>query len=227
MKTFFSEKEWADIISQNPKPCDQVKEEVWNRTRGSYVLKNIDIFDAKKDFQELENLNTSDLIKEGEVFSRYEYKWDLGEKYIDMSNVGSKSSNYFHQENRFKCDSINAPSPYRTWNDKKFFFTLLNALWTLKVKEVSEDTLRSCIALRKYIASQFRPSSAKAIYEFFKAKNVLDFSAGWGDRLCGFMASEKGEHYVGIDPRKENHPIYEKQAEFYKKNNGFFETDKK
>jgi len=215
LKTFFSEKEWADIVSKNPKPCDQVKEEVWNRTRGSYVLKNIDISDAKKDFQELENLNTSDLIKEGEVFSRYEYKWDLGEKYIDMSNVGSKSSNYFHQENRFKCDSINAPSPYRTWNDKKFFFTLLNALWTLKVKEVSEDTLRSCIALRKYIASQFRPSSAKAIYEFFKAKSVLDFSAGWGDRLTAALSTNGLEEYIGIDPNLNLKDGYDKQIETF------------
>ena len=55
----------------------------------------------------------------------------------------------------------------------------------------------------------------------------MDFSAGWGDRLAGFYASEHGELFVGIDPRKENHPIYEEQAKFYQKHSTFFENDKK
>jgi hypothetical protein len=46
------------------------------------------------------------------------------------------------------------------------------------------------------------------------AQVVLDFSMGWGDRLCGFYAS-KATKYIGIDPRTENHPIYDKQKEFY------------
>ena len=56
--------------------------------------------------------------------------------------------------------------------------------------------------MRKYIASQFRPSAAKAIYDLFEAKNILDFSAGWGDRLCGFLASD-AVSYTGVDPNKE------------------------
>ena len=39
-------------------------------------------------------------------------------------------------------------------------------------------TLRTCIGLRKYIASQFRPSTAKALYDHFEAKKVLDFITG-------------------------------------------------
>jgi hypothetical protein len=58
------------------------------------------------------------------------------------------------------------------------------------------------------------------------AKTVLDFSMGWGDRLAGFYAASTTEHYVGLDPRKENHPIYEQQKEFYDKNLGWFETKK-
>ena len=50
---------------------------------------------------------------------------------------------------------------------------------------------------------------------------------GWGDRLAGFYASEHGKHYVGLDPRKENHPIYKEQSEFYQKHLGFFEHDRK
>jgi DNA modification methylase len=82
------------------------------------------------------------------------------------------------------------------------------------------------IGLRKYICAQFKPNVAKIFYEMFKAKTVLDFSMGWGDRLAGFYASDCTEHYVGLDPRKENHPIYEQQKEFYEKHLGFFENDK-
>jgi coenzyme F420-reducing hydrogenase alpha subunit len=49
---------------------------------------------------------------------------------------------------------------------------------------------------------------------------------GWGDRLAGFYASETSEYYVGIDPRKENHPIYKEQSEFYDKHRTMFEPKK-
>ena len=68
----------------------------------------------------------------------------------------------------------------------------------------------------------YRPT----LYDYFDAKNVLDFSMGWGDRLSGFFASMNTELYVGIDPRKENHDIYEKQASYYQSQLGFFEKDK-
>jgi len=214
----FNEKEWGDIIKSHPKPCDEVKELIWEKTRNHYILKDIDISEAIDDFSNLEKIDSSELIKKGELFSRYDYKWALGENYVDFSNTGGKSSNFFHQDSRFKCDSINAPSPYRTWYDKKFFFTLLNCLWTLKVKEITDDTLRSGIALRKYIASQFRPSAAKAIYEYFDAKNVLDFSSGWGDRVSAAMATDKLESYVGIDPNSVLFDGYNKQIEKFNKN---------
>jgi len=214
----FDNKKWSDILKHYPKPCDDLKEEIWEKTRNFYILKNIDLSEASKDFDDLRKMKTSDLIKKSDLFSRYEYKWNLGDTYIDFSNIGNKSSNYFHQENRYKCDSINAPSPYRTWYDKKFFFTLLNALWTLKVKEVNDDTLRSCIALRKYIASQFRPSAAKTVYEHFQAKNVLDFSAGWGDRLSAAMGTDNLESYIGIDPNKKLLEGYEGQIKHFSKN---------
>jgi tRNA1(Val) A37 N6-methylase TrmN6 len=57
------------------------------------------------------------------------------------------------------------------------------------------------------------------------AKVILDFSAGWGDRLAGFYASS-AKTYIGIDPRKENHPIYREQINFYDKNLGWFEEKK-
>ena len=204
MFTIYNQTEWARILAENPSPSDLVKEDIWNKTR-SYSVPTVEISldDAKEDFKNLIDLDTKPLIKTGDLFSRYEYKWDIGNRYIDSCNVGNKSSNFFHQDLRYRCDSINSPSPYRNWNEKKFFFTLCNALWSLGVSEVTSETLRHCIAMRKYIASQFRPSAAKAIYDHFGAHKVLDFSSGWGDRLSGAMASSTVTDYLGIDPNRE------------------------
>ena len=75
------------------------------------------------------------------------------------------------------------------------------------------------------MASQFKPSIAKAFYDYFGSVNVLDFSAGWGDRLAGFIV-ESTKSFVGIDPNSTNHPNYERQVEFYKKHQTFFEEEK-
>jgi 16S rRNA G966 N2-methylase RsmD len=218
MFTIYTQTEWSKIISENPKPCDIVKEDIWEKTRNLNILKDIELHDAISEFDELKKLDTKKLIKEGETFSRYEYNWDIGPKYIDSCNIGNKSSNYFHQELRYNCDSINSPSPYRTWNDKKFFFTLLNGVWSLKLKEINSETLRTCIAMRKYIASQFRPSAAKTLYEHFSSENVLDFSSGWGDRLSAAMSCDCIKSYTGIDPNSKLYSSYEKQIELFNSN---------
>jgi len=105
--------------------------------------------------------------------------------------------------------------------------SLMGAAYTLKMEKIDKSILRTMLGLRKYICSQFKPNAAKALYDYFDVKNVLDFSAGWGDRLAGFYASMNTELYVGIDPRKENHPIYEEQSKYYANQLGFFETEKK
>jgi hypothetical protein len=189
--------------------------------------------DARKEYLALKGTRYNELLTEGEWFlrkaseSNYPLTFRGKQQFVRRLNTGNSASNYFQQGNRWSVDGTVSPGPARTWASKDFMTSLMGGLYTLKFDEVNRNSLRVCLSLRKYICSQFKPVVAKALYDMVSAKNVLDISAGWGDRLCGFMASEKGEHYVGIDPRKENHPIYEEQYQFYKKHNGFFETDKR
>jgi hypothetical protein len=183
--------------------------------------------DCFNDYRKLKGVKWNDIFIEKKWFARSEYSWDRGDNLVKRLNVGNKSSNYFQQKNRWSVDGSVSPGPLRTWNNKDFMYTLLGSLFTLKVPKVDKSTLRTAISLRKYICSQFKPNVAKVIYDRHKCKNVLDFSAGWGDRLAGFYASDYGELFVGIDPRKENHPIYEEQAKFYQKHSTFFENDKR
>ena len=190
--------------------------------------------DFRKDYGKLKGTWVHDILKEGEWFARSEdgYDYPLEYKgsqwYFSRNNIGNKASNYFQQENRWSVESSSYPGPKRTWETFDFMKSLMGAAYSLKLERIDRSILRTMIGLRKYICSQFKPNVAKALYDYFDSRNVLDFSVGWGDRLAGFYASSKTEMYVGVDPRKENHPIYERQAEHYERmTNNFWETEKK
>lgn len=212
---YISEDMWIDLNYNYTK--DEIKQYISDIIGNQNIelpFRDITLNDVQKDFNDL--MEYTESPTEGKWFTRYDYDEKYPHKDLFFNNIrlGNKSSDYFHQVNRWNCDSINAPSPYRSWHIEKFRLTLLNALWTMKVQRVDSTILRSIIGLRKYIASQFRPATAKAIYEYFGAKNVLDFSSGWGDRLAGFHASS-AESYVGIDPNKTLITGYKKQIVAY------------
>jgi 16S rRNA G966 N2-methylase RsmD len=158
-------------------------------------------------------------LQSGHWFSRYDYSYPFLDMYFPVDRSGNVASDMFSQQQRWMCDSINSPSPYRTWNTEKFRLTLLNALWTLKFKKIDATALRSAIGLRKYIAAQFRPATAKSVYEMFDAKNVLDISAGWGDRLTGFLAASNTRSYLGIDPNEKMVTSYDRIEKAFNNSN--------
>tara|TARA_R110001606_G_C15394865_1_gene652042 strand:+ start:82 stop:1197 length:1116 start_codon:yes stop_codon:yes gene_type:complete len=212
-----SEEDWKELNYEHSK--DEIKEILSDLIDDHSIqmpMRKISNIDAKEDFLKLIDLDHHKIFEKVEWCTRYDYDEEFFFLYeiLKCNNVGNKSSDYFQQTNRWNCDSINSPSPHRSWYIKRFRLTLFNALWSLKVKKVDMATLRTCIALRKYIASQFRPSTAKAIYNRFEAKNVLDFSSGWGDRLSGFFSSN-AESYVGIDPNTPVYETYRKQIHKY------------
>lgn len=48
--------------------------------------------------------------------------------------------------------------------------------------------------------TMFKATLARTIYDLFAARDVLDFSAGWGDRLVGALAARTVQAYLGVDP---------------------------
>ena len=120
-----------------------------------------------------------------------------------------------------ECGHKSSPSPARQW-DRVGYTSKVRPILKVMMGLNLSRTLRSGIyktamfdglRLGRYMASQFKPSCAKAIYDFFGAKKVLDFSAGWGDRLVGFHSSN-AETYIGIDPNTKLHSQYEKISSF-------------
>jgi len=226
--------DWELIKKTFPK--DEVKErlaDIFMRYPLPYATDKYTIEDARDDYMKLKGIRWNELIQEGEWFqrqsreSKYPLTYEGKPIYFKRYNLGNLSSNFFQEKNRWSICSSGYPGPARTWRTKSFMVSLMGAAYTLKLPQVGKKELRVMIGLRKYIASQHKPNVTKALTEYFGSKTMLDFSAGWGDRLSGACASETIEHYVGIDPRKENHPIYMEQAEFYQKHTSFFENSTK
>mgnify|MGYP001211294529 CR=1 FL=1 len=226
------EKEWEYIKETFDK--DDVKESL-AKVAMTYDIPYAEISekDAYKELMNLKGMRHNEILVEGDWFAREgtEYRYGLEfegkQQYFRRINTGNKSSNYFQQKNRWSVVGTIAPGPKRTWESEKFMTSLMGAAYTLKLPSLNRSSFRTMIGLRKYICSQFKPNVAKVLYDKLGSKSILDFSAGWGDRLAGFYASETGEFYIGIDPRKENHPIYEEQKLFYEKHRTMFEVDKK
>tara|TARA_R110000824_G_scaffold60416_2_gene161513 strand:+ start:917 stop:1948 length:1032 start_codon:yes stop_codon:yes gene_type:complete len=138
--------------------------------------------EALEDYIALQSKSCVSLFVEKDWKSRSELddSWVLP-YVLKRSNVGNKSSDYFHWATRMACDSAVSPSPIRSWYDRKIRKSVENSIYY-------EDNPRTALAMRKYIPPQFRPSAAKAIYELFNTQRVYDPCGGWGDRMAGAMA---------------------------------------
>ena len=216
MKTYEKDdviQELSECLHTYPCPIPEISEE-----------------DTLKSLNKLKGVQFNDILVEGKWFPRNEnqYNYPLTDLYFKKDNSGNNASNGFHIENRWKVDWVRTPSGWRTWQTVKGIKTIVRAFYTLEqvLTKVDLQSIRMATTLRKYVASQFKPSIAKGFYDYFKSVNVLDFSAGWGDRLAGFYCGETTKSYVGIDPNTLNHPNYQRQVEFYKENQTFFEEPK-
>ena len=179
---------------------------------------------------------------EKEVFEKYDdYKYPYSKYGLGLINGAStfnKVSNYFHQDLRLECGSYGFRAPKEVWENgsAKDIWKCLGPIWRgindvhpVKVKEFDGTETKkllggsltaSCIIeafrLQTYIATQFKPVVAKAVYDITNAKTVLDTSCGWGDRLAGFFASD-AEEYYGCDPNPNTYQRYNEQISVYNK----------
>lgn len=129
-------------------------------------------------------------------------------------------SNHFHCDNRYTCGHTTAESSQWAWDNPYSSRThsMLLYLWREFKGErdpIDEHKYRAMFRLSGYVATQFKPSVAKTLYEYENARKVIDISCGWGDRLAGFYTSRLTEEYLGCDPNKESYEIYKKQCLAY------------
>jgi hypothetical protein len=210
-----TQEKWKELTSKyKDSEIEQIISEAIDALQLEYPYKEISLEAARKDFLVLKQYQIQHLLKEGAVHSRTNRK-DLPNFFLTADKIGKSACNYFQYKNRIRTYSSRHASCYDKW-----YKAALRSSWIRAAIQtghrrgfLDSNLIRQAVE-SKFLSSQFPPTVAKFMYQKFNAKKVLDFSSGWGDRLCGFYASA-AEEYVGIDPNPAVHEGYKEQVEFY------------
>lgn len=186
------------------------------RTKKKFPYMSYDKEHVLSEVEKLSNYDSSDIIsKRSKSSFANNFKYS-GKRLFTINSVrtGNIISDYFFQNIRMKASMYPHQSPINVWKDVDKRRRLFRGMVTLnKGKyEYSEPQLRSSMRLYFSVVPQFKVSVAKCIFDTFKPSIVLDFSAGWGDRLVGFYCSEYTHKYIGIDPNEDLKQPYTKMC---------------
>jgi hypothetical protein len=107
---------------------------------------------------------------------------------------------------RVKAHIIDKPSPYDYYFDN---IDHIKSFAKKKYGKINPYTLRESLYTLSHEPTSFKPTNIVSIIKLFNSRRILDFSAGWGDRLIGAMACDV-EYYVGVDPNHNLHAEYKK-----------------
>jgi DNA modification methylase len=116
-------------------------------------------------------------------------------------------SDYFQEPVRMKARRRDDISPRRYWfyNEEKIKAQTSNPV---EQRDLIRQGVKEC--------TQFNPEIMIGLIKLFHMKKVLDFCAGWGDRLAGCIALDhRIQKYTGIDANKELFNGYKKMIKQY------------
>jgi hypothetical protein len=214
---YYNKHTWRNLnLKHTPHELKNIMSKAIIKEKIPFPYEIISLTDAKNDFDRLKTVSPVETIAKTKWFSKFDYSAKKLDLCLLKNNAGKKSSNKFTQKERYKVDHRAIKSSVYAWHDPHSHHSMLSPLWTIgNVKEINPDTLRKTITMRKYLASQFRPVAAKALYETLGGGRILDFSSGWGDRLVGALSTSNVVSYTGVDPNSELHKSYKKIIETY------------
>lgn len=154
--------------------------------------------------------------------NRYIYIPNHSENYNEINVI----ADHFTEKARVKSIGyMEKYSPYTCWNDDICIKKIINyAIITFGY--INMEILRESIYKTiKTEARQGTPTSYLVLYNFFKAKHILDGASAWGDRLISALAYKKMKTYVGVDPNNDLFEGYEKILKKYIKIKNIFITN--
>lgn len=152
-----------------------------------------------------ESIDDNEMMNDFENLCNTEVKV-VNNELRELSNGGLKLfKNFCHHY--YKVSGGKQPSLIDAFNDDaKLRKAIQNRLGyffdTGEAFNITGNMLRQGLRNSRiaFAASIFKPSVAKFFYDHFKAENVLDISAGFGQRMVGAYASKSVKRYVGLDP---------------------------
>ena len=130
--------------------------------------------------------------------------------YYDWNTI----SDMFQEKCRMTCKLFGQKlSPFLFWKHNK---DIIKQYALNNYKEITPYSLRESIYNLTGECTSHRPNLIMSMIQMFNSKIVLDFSAGWGDRLIGCMASNV-DFYCGVDPNPCLYKNYIEMIKFFNK----------
>jgi len=147
----------------------------------------------------------------------------------NANNFAGNPFLYHYQfQNLLKCRREDGKTIYDIAADKEQWDKLIeNTRVRNRGGRTAAGNVFECFRINLGSVVMFKSTTAKYLYKKYKAKNVLDPTAGWGGRMLG--AWSLGINYTGIDTNIEMKPAYDDMMSFLKAETGFdnalFEVD--
>ena len=225
LNTKYLDPDTSLVMSKRAKVMIDTMIHFFEKHHPKFPFREFDMHDVRKNFYDLCDLNLKDNIFPKEKCKTVHEKYDdyVGNFPEWGMGIVNFSANYniiadaFMNRERMKCSYDRSPSPITMWEDQTDLKQILSPIWRLHPKcemPLKNNLYIEGVRVGAYFATQFKPSVAKAFYDFTKSKKVLDTSSGWGDRMAGFFAS-KAEEYYGMDPNGDLHQTYHSMAMQY------------
>jgi len=201
--------------------CKRTLKEYVKFPRSNFTLK-----DCEKRFIKLYNNSLEKYWVDDDCFFKNTYK-NIGTSLgvLQSGNYYNEISNFFQMDSRLKSTNYDSYSAHTVWTGVnidhlqhyKILRKVLSGLSKFDIKKLDYSSYKTCFNLTGtvYIPSQFKVHTSKQIYQYFKAKRVIDFSCGWGDRLAGFFCTPETVEYLGTDPNLEIYNTYSEQCRYY------------
>lgn len=130
------------------------------------------------------------------------------------TNTAYSIADTYHRH-RYEGHAIGMKSPIETFQDDKSLKKALTMTYRFNKSITTQSLSKINITNGTQACSNFRPGFACYIYKTYCKYNdiVLDTSTGYGGRLIGFIASNNGGKYIGIDPSVKTYLANIKMAE--------------
>lgn len=120
-----------------------------------------------------------------------------------------------YHKHRFHAAAEGKRSPFESFNRDKALKHAIALEWQYTGRIGTKYIGCLSIVMGTQACSNFRPGYACKLYRDYgkKGGTVLDTSTGYGGRMLGFIASNMGGKYIGIDPNTETHQANLQMAE--------------
>jgi hypothetical protein len=200
----YTEKEIKDKIKNFKKYCIEDR-----MTYKNYLFRNVAPFDihaSKELIGAKSNINNGFNFLGKALLLR-----STMEDYDDYNII----SDLFQEEQRLKARVFSKGiSPWDLFHKhpEMIYDAAEKAVKGTKVLITRKD-IREALWKISQEATSFRPLLLVSFIQLFKCKSVLDFCAGWGDRLIGAIGANVA--YTGIDPNPNLHKGYKEIIKTY------------